>query len=100
MDKSNFNELTFKKKLDVALAEVKKILDTSRSPQHADEVHHGYEDKYSLSEFLTNSTLASVLNVLNSLGLDDEKLSVLVHWAKQGLSVWLELINMWITFSK
>ena len=91
MDKSNFNELTFKKKLDVALAEVKKILDTSRSPQRADEVHHGYEDKYSLSEFLTNSTLASVLNVLNSLGLDDEKLSVLVQRAKKGLSVWLEL---------
>ena len=33
--------------------------------------------------------MAAVLNVLEAMGLDGEKLSVLVNWVKDGRSVWL-----------
>ena len=47
------------------------------------------QDKYCLSEYLTNASMAAVLNVLEAMGLDGEKLSVLVNWATEGRSVWL-----------
>ena len=90
MENITFNEWAFKKKLEASLKEVKKILDTSRRPEVAGDVHHGYKDKYCLAEYLTNTAMAALLNALGSLGLDDEKLSVLVDWAKNGHSVWLE----------
>ena len=90
MDNLTFDELDFKRKLDGALREVRRILDTSRHPEPAGEVHHSYRDKYCLSEYLTNTALAALLNVLGSIGLDEDKLSILVNWMKEGRSVWLE----------
>ena len=90
MDNLTFDELAFKRKLDAALKEVRRILDTSRHPELAADVHHGYGDKYCLSEYLTNAAMAALLNVLDAMGLDEEKLSVLVNWAREGRSVWLE----------
>ena len=90
MENLSYDEWNFKKKLDVSLREVKKILDTSRHPELAGDVHHSYKDKYCLSEYLTNTAMAALMNVLSSLGINDEKLSVLVDWAKNGHSVWLE----------
>ena len=90
MENITFNEWNFKRKFDASVKEVKKILDTSRRPELAGDVHHGYKDKYCLAEYLTNTAMAALLNALGSLGLDDEKLSVLVDWAKNGHSVWLE----------
>ena len=34
--------------LDAALKEVKRILDTSRHPELAADVHHGYQGRYSV----------------------------------------------------
>ena len=34
--------------------------------------------------------MAALLNVLDAMGLDEEKLSVLVNWVREGRSVWLE----------
>ena len=45
-------------KLDAALKEVRRIWDTSRHPVLAADVHHGYGDKYCLSEYLTNAAMA------------------------------------------
>ena len=85
-----FHELSFKKKLNVSLKEVKKILDTSRCPELAGDVQHSYKDKYCLSEYLTNTAMAALVNVLGSLGMNNEMLSKMVNWAKNGHSVWLE----------
>merc|ERR1712038_119081 len=90
MENITFNEWNFKKKLEASLKEVKKILDTSRRPEVAGDVHHGYKDKYCLAEYLTNTAMAAVVNALGSLGMNDEKLSNVVDWAKNGHSVWLE----------
>ena len=48
MDNLTFDELTFKRKLDAALKEVKRILDTSRHPELAGDVHHGYQGRFSV----------------------------------------------------
>ena len=86
----NFNEWQFKQKLEKTLAEVKRILHTERHPVIAGDVHHAYSDKYCLAESLTNTALAASLNCLESIGLDKEKLSILIDWAKKGNAVWLE----------
>ena len=36
-------------------------------------MHHRYDDKYSLAEFVTNTSLASQLNCLSRLGLDADQ---------------------------
>jgi hypothetical protein len=72
--------------VDAALARVQSILDTTRHPRLAqdDEQHKNYNDKYLLAEFLTNAANASILNVLEQLGLsnDSEKLAQVIKWVQ------------------
>ena len=84
---SSFN---FQSKVEKAKREAKRILDTERHPVLAGDAHHAYQDKYCLAEWLTNTALAATLNCLEVIGLDGEKLAVLVEWAKAGHAVWLE----------
>ncbi|CAB9506705.1 expressed unknown protein [Seminavis robusta] len=52
---------------------VKKILDQNKNPQAAADVDHQYDDKYALVEFVTNTGIAAVLNVLEQLeGFNEE----------------------------
>jgi len=41
----------------------------ARGPSSDGDVPHQYEDKYAAAEFLTNTTLAAVFNVLATVGL-------------------------------
>lgn len=59
-----YDEYKFKQRVNKALEQIKTILDNTRAPQYATEVHHEYEDKYILSEFLANSTIAAHINNL------------------------------------
>ena len=43
----------------------------------AGDAHHAYQDKYCLTEWLTNTALAATLNCLEVIGLDNEKLAQL-----------------------
>jgi hypothetical protein len=38
---------------------VRKILDQTKHPEVASEVHHTYQDKFLLVEFLANASIAS-----------------------------------------
>lgn len=78
----NFNEASFKKKVDDALVQVRKILDTTRQPQIAEKVDHQYVDKYLLADFLSNSTLGALLTCLELLGLTAEGLAQISEWAQ------------------
>jgi hypothetical protein len=42
-----------------ALEQVKKVLDTTRTPLCFGDVHHTYADKYSLTEFLARVALSA-----------------------------------------
>lgn len=78
----SFAEANLKRKIDSAMTSVRRLLDTTRHPQIASDVPHSYTDKYLLTEFLSNATLASQLNALAYLGLNSEKLATLVKWSE------------------
>jgi len=72
-----FNEIEFRRSVDSALSTCRKILSTARHPVRASEVDHQYADKYALAEFLSNTAIASELNVLDRLGLEADQLATL-----------------------
>ena len=62
-----------------SLQEVKKVLDATRSPRLATEVHHEYTDKFLLAEFVTGAACAGQLLCLEALGLTAEGLAKLAE---------------------
>ena len=62
-----------------SLQEVKKVLDATRNPQLATEVHHEYTDKFLLAEFVTGAACAGQLLCLEALGLTAEGLAKLAE---------------------
>eukprot|EP00026_Physarum_polycephalum_P002207 Phypoly_transcript_02212.p1 GENE.Phypoly_transcript_02212~~Phypoly_transcript_02212.p1 ORF type:complete len:944 (+),score=196.07 Phypoly_transcript_02212:68-2899(+) len=78
-----FNENVFRTRVDKALGKVKTILDNTRNPQYPTDVHHEYEDKYVLSEFLATSAIATFLNSLEFLGLTGKNWEQVKEWSKQ-----------------
>ncbi|CAE8621348.1 unnamed protein product, partial [Polarella glacialis] len=52
---TNWAAREFESKLQKALQRVRLVLDETKQPQPAAEVHHTYQDKYLLVEYLTNS---------------------------------------------
>lgn len=79
---SPFVEHKFQARVNKALEKVKTILDNTRNPQYPADVHHEYEDKFILSDFLTTSAIAALLNNLEYLGISEKPLQQLREWAK------------------
>lgn len=80
-DDSIFDGLAFQRHMTDALATVKKILTVERNPQLPADVAHTYADKYTLANFVTNSSIAGQLNVLEQLGLDAQSFATLKEWS-------------------
>jgi hypothetical protein len=59
---------------------VQTVLDNTRQPRLAEDEEHTYDDKYALTEFLTNTSIASQMNALERLGLDPEKIMKVMGW--------------------
>jgi len=76
----SFNESRFRAQVDAALVQIKTILENNRNPQFPADVSHKYDDKYLLANFLTNTSLASQLTCLHSLGLKAPDLKKLIEW--------------------
>lgn len=76
-----FEESDFRRKVDEALVQMKTVLDNARKPTYAADVPHTYDDKYLLAEFLSNTTLASLMTCLDFLGLTEEQAKQLRTWA-------------------
>jgi hypothetical protein len=65
----------FSAKINDALKVVATILDNTRNPSLASPDHvHTYDDKFTLTEFVTNIGISSLINVLNNMGLGDDPL--------------------------
>ena len=77
-----YNEYDFRRTLERALEKVRTILETTKHPEQAKEVAHTYDDKYLLAEFLTNTAIAALLNVLETVGLSVKGVGKLVEWSK------------------
>ena len=61
---------SFALKVKEAVKVVETILDNTRNPSLASPKHeHSYNDKYTLSKFITNTAVTSLLNVLDKMGL-------------------------------
>jgi hypothetical protein len=85
-----FHEEQFRRQVDQALNQVETILDVTRTPTYAEDQDHSYNDKYALAEFLTNTAVAAQMNVLEHMGLDEEKLhklSDIVHQEKRSVTL-------------
>mmetsp|Transcript_16994 Transcript_16994/g.37132 ORF Transcript_16994/g.37132 Transcript_16994/m.37132 type:complete len:1009 (-) Transcript_16994:24-3050(-) len=84
MKYTNFDELTFRNSVEKALRKVKAILVTEKNPRMAEEESdHKWDDKYGLAEFLTNTSVASQLNILEQLGLDEKNLEAVMKWVEE-----------------
>ncbi|KAL7480514.1 hypothetical protein ACHAW6_006204 [Cyclotella cf. meneghiniana] len=92
------NELLFHHKIQSQLIQVRALLNTPSTSHHypsshhqrspvyfADYPKHSYQDKFGLAEFLTNVAIASQMNVLDVLGVDEEKFR-LMHKIVNGMA--------------
>eukprot|EP01041_Mallomonas_annulata_P014236 gene14236-30290_t len=83
----HFDEGIFRNKVSDAIAHVRRVLNGNKRPMYASDIRHAYDDKFSLSDFLTNTMIASNLNCLKSIGLSEEGLRKTVEWRSQNRSV-------------
>eukprot|EP01104_Vermistella_antarctica_P016952 TRINITY_DN590_c0_g1_i2.p1 TRINITY_DN590_c0_g1~~TRINITY_DN590_c0_g1_i2.p1 ORF type:complete len:948 (+),score=314.10 TRINITY_DN590_c0_g1_i2:144-2987(+) len=81
---SAFDEARFRRQVDAAISTVRTVLDNARHPTYPADVSHHYNDKYLLAEFLTNTTVASLLNTFSKMGLDETKLKQLLSRSEGG----------------
>lgn len=87
---TSFDEEKFRFQVDKALKTVSTILDTTRNPRYAEEQDHVYEDKYALADIMTNTAIASYINILERFGLGESKLRQLcrvVHQDKRSVTL-------------
>ena len=81
----------FRETVERGLVQVKKVLDTTRDPKLAADVHHEYTDKFLLAEFLTGAGCAGVLLCLETLGVMAAHVEQLQGWVREGRSVTLRV---------
>ncbi|KAJ9471593.1 hypothetical protein DIPPA_28405 [Diplonema papillatum] len=74
-------EESLRQKVDASLVTVRKVFDTARNPQLAEDVPHKYADKYLLAEYMTNGHCASLLTTLRLLGMTDEHMKTMKQWS-------------------
>jgi hypothetical protein len=72
----------FERQMQKALERARIVLEETRRPCFASDVHHQYQDKFILAESMTNAALASHANCLALLGLKSEQLVQMCSWAK------------------
>jgi hypothetical protein len=87
---SAFQEEQFRRRVDKALKTVATILENQRTPRYAQEIDHKYDDKFALANFMTNTAIASYTNVLERMGMDQDKLEKLckaVHEDKRSVTL-------------
>ena len=77
-----FNEQQFRQQVSTAVSNCRKILENTRNPQQPADVAHAYTDKFHLAEFLTNTTLAAQLTVLEQLGVTPELVKKFKEWSR------------------
>ena len=71
---TDYHQDQFKARVSKALSSVRRVLDVERSEKLriADDVDHKYQDKYKLTDLMTNMAIVSFVSVLKELGLTKE----------------------------
>jgi hypothetical protein len=79
---TSYSEAQFQSKVDSALNQIKTVLHVNRQPTLAENVHHKYEDKYHLANYLTNLTIVAILDIFQTAGLSQDHLKKSLEWVK------------------
>ena len=79
---SSFEAEQFKFKLAKGIDTVTRVLDVNRNVIAVDDCLHSYDDKYLLVEKLTSTSLAAILNALQSIGFDEKVLEQIMKLSK------------------
>jgi hypothetical protein len=88
---NHFNEHRFRVQVDSALHRVRQLLESNRNPVYASEVHHAYDDKYTITEMMVMLALASFTQTLGVIGFSAEQLRTAVNWStKRSVSLRLK----------
>ena len=77
-----FNDAKFRQRVDNALTQVKKILKAERNPTYMESVPHEYNDKFTQAEFLSNVTLAALVNCFEAMGIQIKSFIQMNEWVK------------------
>ena len=77
-----FHADQFRRDVDNAMQSVQQILETNRMPRLAHEMDHTYDDKYTLSECMTNTAMSALMTVLERMGLTKNALTTLQQWVQ------------------
>jgi hypothetical protein len=78
----HWSDYRFQKQVDSAVIHVRRILENNKNPLIAGKHQHTYDDKYDVSELVTNASIASHLTFLANIGVNEEKMRTLVKWAR------------------
>src|SRR3989338_1353689 len=81
MELDEYRAAEFRRKVADALETVRRVLDTSRHPELADEVKHTYSDKFGLVEQVSSSWIAVLLQWLRQLGVSSDLLELAKGWS-------------------
>ena len=77
-----FHADQFHRDVEKAMHSVQQILETNRMPRLAHEMDHTYDDKYALSEFMTNTAMSALMSALERMGLTKDALATLQQWVQ------------------
>jgi hypothetical protein len=72
----------FERQMQKALERARIVLEEARRPCFASDVHHQYQDKFSLAESMTNAALASHANCLALLGVSRDQFKQMCSWSQ------------------
>jgi hypothetical protein len=73
----------FENQINESLLEVRKILTQNKTAHVLSQaMPHQYQDKYSMVEFLTSTSILSSLVILSKLGLNNRDIGKLINWSK------------------
>ena len=78
-----FDEAAFRSKVNRALTEACKVLESNRTPQLADVVPHSYDDKFVLAENLINTAASACSHAFLSIGITHNQLEMFAGWASK-----------------
>ena len=76
-----FDQQRFERKLSKALDQARLVLEVNKNVTNPGNLPHQYDDKYHLTNYLSNSAILSVLIALGTLGIDLNILNKLKEWS-------------------
>eukprot|EP01060_Flectonema_neradi_P005895 TRINITY_DN13954_c0_g1_i1.p1 TRINITY_DN13954_c0_g1~~TRINITY_DN13954_c0_g1_i1.p1 ORF type:complete len:903 (+),score=185.96 TRINITY_DN13954_c0_g1_i1:83-2791(+) len=80
----DYSEPRFEELVKTATSVVEKVLDTNREVVRCTDVHHKYDDKFAMAEFMGSGGIGAACIWLHHLGVTDSELEDLAAEAREG----------------